>query len=173
MLIALALDAFGSGQVTLELIRRRVGPFLAAPWLLVPAMLAVFINGPLPEELGWRGYALDQLQARWSAAIASLVLGAIWAVWHLPLFVMTGMVHASQGLGWRALFFVNVIAMAFVLTWIFNNTWRSTLGAILFHFMANVSFGLGNVSDGTNLYATLLLAAVALALAYRGVGAKA
>ncbi len=54
-------------------------------WLPLIA-LQVALIGPLSEELGWRGYALDALQARWSAAASSLVVGLAWSLWHLPLF---------------------------------------------------------------------------------------
>jgi hypothetical protein len=44
----------------------------------------------MPEEPGWRGFALDELQPRWNAPAASLVMGAIWVVWSLPLFFFEG-----------------------------------------------------------------------------------
>ncbi len=58
-----------------------------------------------------------------------------------------------------------VVCMSVVMTWIFNNTCRSTLGAILFHFVANLAFTIGNVSAGTNLYATMLWIAAAVGTA--------
>jgi membrane protease YdiL (CAAX protease family) len=47
------------------------------------------IGGPLSEELGWRGFALDRLQDRWSPLVSSLFLATFWAVWHLPRFSMS------------------------------------------------------------------------------------
>ncbi len=90
--------------------------------------------------------------------MSSLVLGVVWALWHLPLFVMPGMLHAEHGIGsaWFWLFMLTVVPSAVIYTWIFNNTRRSTLAAILFHFMSNLAYGVGNVTDRTNLYATLL-----------------
>lgn len=174
MAAAVLLDVATGGSATLVLIRQRVTPAFLTPSIFLPAALAVLINGPFPEELGWRGYALDQLQARWSAAASSLFLGVIWAIWHLPLFLMNGMVHASKGPAWIALFLVDVVATAVILTWIFNNTRRSTLGAIVFHFMANVAYGIGNASDAANLYATLLwIVAAAAVLAWWRAGALA
>jgi uncharacterized protein len=154
MAVSALLDSALSGGAALTLIAQRVTPFLAAPLTIFPFVLGLFINGPIPEELGWRGYVLDRLQARWNALTASLILGAIWAVWHVPLFFMTGMKHETQGVGspWFWLFMVSVIPMAVIFTWIFNNTRRSTLAAILFHFMANLTYELTNVTAGTNLY---------------------
>jgi membrane protease YdiL (CAAX protease family) len=101
----------------------------------------ILLFGPLPEELGWRGYALDGLQARWNALAASVILGVLWAVWHLPLFAMDG--SFQHQLGWfTPLFWVFSLGLVFqsiLYTWIYNNTNRSTLSAILFHFMTNLS----------------------------------
>lgn len=55
--------------------------------LLLPVMaLQVALLGPLSEELGWRGCALDALQTKWGALASSLVVGFFWSVWHVPLF---------------------------------------------------------------------------------------
>jgi uncharacterized protein len=174
MAIAVLLDVASGGTGTLVNVENRVTPFLSAPLTIVPFALGVFIHGPFPEEMGWRGYVLDRLQSRWNALEASLILGAIWALWHLPLFFIKDMIHYTQGVWspWFWQFMVGVIPMAVILTWIFNNTRRSTLAAILFHFVANVSYPLGNVTAGTNFYSTLLWIIAAIAVvALWGVGA--
>ena len=61
-------------------------PFLSAPLSIIPFALGIFFIGPFPEELGWRGYVLDRLQIKWNALASSLILGVVWALWHLPLF---------------------------------------------------------------------------------------
>jgi len=63
---------------------------LSEPWRILPFAVFILLYGPLPEELGWRGYALDGLQARYNALFSSLILGVVWALWHLPLFFMKG-----------------------------------------------------------------------------------
>lgn len=83
-------------SVLVEVLAGRSAPFfpylaaLAAEPLLVlwlPVIaLQVALLGPISEELGWRGYAIDALQARWSALVSSLVVGFFWSVWHWPLF---------------------------------------------------------------------------------------
>jgi membrane protease YdiL (CAAX protease family) len=171
--VAALLDVASGGTVTLELIGKRVVPLLAAPATVLAFAFGVFVNGPFPEELGWRGYALDQLQARWNALVSSLVLGIVWALWHLPLFFMPGMLHADRGVGsaWFWLFMATVVATAVIYTWIFNNTRRSTLAAILLHFTSNLAYAIANVTDGTNLYATLLwIVAATVVVAFWGAG---
>jgi membrane protease YdiL (CAAX protease family) len=135
--------------------------------MIIPFAVHLFIYGPFPEELGWRGYVLDRLQARWNALASSLILGGIWALWHLPLFYIKDTYpHYSQGAWspWFWLFMVEVIPTAVIYTWIFNNTRRSTLAAIIFHFMSNVTAELTNATAGTNFYSTLLWVIAALAV---------
>lgn len=113
------------------------------PLLIVPTLIFWLVFGPIPEEPGWRGYALDGLQARYPALSASLLLGAIWAAWHLPLFLIQGTWQAEQvGLAtdrfW--LYMLTIPIEAVLYTCVYNNTGRSTLSAILFHFSGN-AFG--------------------------------
>lgn len=56
----------------------------------IPIFFIIFLTQGLPEEYGWRGFALDRLQLRWNALTASLVLGFMWGLWHLPLHFMIG-----------------------------------------------------------------------------------
>lgn len=168
MAAAVLIDIAVDGTSALAQIGNRAAPLLAAPLTVAPFLLRVFIYGPFPEELGWRGYVLDRLQARWSTLASSLILGAVWALWHLPLFFIRDMnPHHSHGAWslWFWLFMVEVVAMSVIYTWIFNNTRRSTLAAIIFHFMGNLSAELTNVTAGTNVYSTVLWIAVAAAIA--------
>jgi len=99
---------------------------LFALLLLVPGI------GGAWEEPGWRGYALPQLQVGRSALLASLILGVLWAFWHLPLMVV-GEVHWSD--------IVLVIAASVVFAWVFNNAHGSVLIAMLMHAMNNTISG--------------------------------
>jgi membrane protease YdiL (CAAX protease family) len=94
--------------------------------LLVPGI------GGAWEEPGWRGYALPKLQGGHSALLASLILGVVWAFWHLPLMVI-GQIHLSDP--------VYIVAWTVVLTWVFNNTNGSVLIAMLMHNIHNVISG--------------------------------
>jgi len=88
------------------------------------------IGSSMGEEIGWRGYALPRLQAKQSALVASLALGVIWGVWHLPLWLTKG--HPMQGtfFGWALL---GMVAETIVFTWVYNNTQGSLLLALLLH----------------------------------------
>lgn len=131
---------------------------LASPVGLLVFLLRVLALGPLIEEPGWRGWALPRLQARLGPRTAALVLGAVWALWHLPLFFFLGTVHAQYGAGsaWGLMFGIQVVAMSVVMAWLFDRTRRSTLGAILFHFAANLSYGLAGLDVRGQMVATAL-----------------
>lgn len=87
------------------------------------------------EEIGWRGYALPRLQARHSALAASLVIGVVWAVWHIPKFLTAG--SAQSYPFW--LFLLDVVAKAIIYTWVFNSTGGSLLAVTLLHAASNTS----------------------------------
>jgi len=105
-------------------------PFMVLGWVLNNFTR----SGGMSEEFGWRGYALPRLQARWSAVVSSIVLGAIWAVWHVPLWFLAG--SSQQGTSFW-LFLVNQILMSVLYTWVANNARGSILVAVVFHAAAN------------------------------------
>jgi uncharacterized protein len=93
------------------------------------------------EELGWRGYMLDRLQAIWKPTAASLVLGVVHALWHLPLFWIAGTNQSRYLSGIEfTLFVAFVTASSLYNTWCYNDNHRSTLAVILFHTAANLAF---------------------------------
>src|SRR5262245_54805780 len=96
------------------------------------------------EELGWRGYALPRLQARYGALGASLILGVLWAAWHLPNQFIEGLEFYGYGFGAFALY---VVAMTVLFTWLANQTRGSVLLAWLFHGAINTLFFLNTALD--------------------------
>lgn len=134
------------------------------PLEAVPFVLFYLLFGPLPEELGWRGYALPGLQARTNALHSSLTLGAAWALWHLPLFFIPGTFQAGLGLGtapfWT--FLLGMVPLSAVYTWIVNSNHGSTLSAVLFHFSVNVTGQLFALSPRSDLILFALWVAAAL-----------
>jgi membrane protease YdiL (CAAX protease family) len=114
---------------------------LISPISLIFLILFTFFFGPLPEEIGWRGYGLDSLQEKWNPLLATLILGGTWSVWHIPLFFIKGTYQNELGL-WSVgfwIFFASPIVLSFLITWVYNDSHRSTLSAVLLHFMDNFS----------------------------------
>jgi uncharacterized protein len=97
--------------------------------------LVVVLGGPLFEEIGWRGFALPRMERLHGALLASLILGVLWALWHLPEFLVPSWAASSGGGGLVGITLFTLTALTFtiVITWVFNNTRASLLVAILFH----------------------------------------
>ncbi|MBS7619387.1 CPBP family intramembrane metalloprotease [Candidatus Bathyarchaeota archaeon] len=114
---------------------------LSQPWIVLWNFVYIFfLGGPLQEEFGWRGYALIRLQARYSALVSSVVLGVIWAIWHLPLNLMylTGPQY-QVGIAWLSSTVILFVFVSILFTWIYNNTGGSILATLIFHTMLNLS----------------------------------
>lgn len=106
------------------------------------ALFSLFF-GPVPEELGRRGHAYDRLHRRAGPIGARLLLGAAWAVWHLPLYAIPQapvptIFPWGTGAFWGARV-VAPFAETLVMTWTYHRTGRSTLSAILFHWATNLT----------------------------------
>jgi membrane protease YdiL (CAAX protease family) len=91
-------------------------------------------SGGLSEEFGWRGYALPELQAKWNALVSSLILGVIWAAWHIPLWFLAG--SSQQGTSFW-IFLANLVLTSILYTWLVNNARGSILVAVVFHAISN------------------------------------
>jgi membrane protease YdiL (CAAX protease family) len=100
----------------------------------LPAVFLFFFVLAAGEEVGWMGYAFEPMQAQGGALRASLVLGMIWAVWHVPFFVFL--------MPDRAILLAQVLTLVgsrVLVAWIFNNTGKSVFAAILFHAADNTA----------------------------------
>jgi membrane protease YdiL (CAAX protease family) len=96
---------------------------------------SIFPGSAMGEELGWRGFALPHLQRDHSALGASLVIGAFWGFWHLPLW-LTG--TDSHPPSMFPTFVLAVIATSVICTWLYNSTGGSLLIVVLYHATANL-----------------------------------
>src|SRR5829696_3752984 len=140
----------------------------------------LFLGGALGEEPGWRGFALPRLQSVHGPLLGSLILGPLWALWHLPLFFTP----------WNELTTFNVVVfvlattcLAIMYTWVFNNTKGSVLMAILIHASFNASvtgilaplfpapiledYGLLPILGGFGVFAVVLVALTRGRLGYQ------
>lgn len=109
-----------------------VTPFNLLELSPVSFLIAFLIIG---EELGWRGFALPELQKRFSALTASLILGVLWAFWHLPNFLIPGYPHYGQSF---FAFLLAATAYSILITFVFNRTSGSVLIASIFHAAINL-----------------------------------
>lgn len=110
--------------------------FGTLPLWLIPFAIAVSTPFQAGEEVGWRGYALPRMAARMGLGAASVLLGVLWAVWHLPLFF----VKAGDTYGQSFILFVlQVTALSVALAWLWARTRGSLLLAMLLHAAVNNS----------------------------------
>jgi membrane protease YdiL (CAAX protease family) len=139
-----------------------VGALLSGSWepfqALSPAALALypgaylshFYFGPLFEEAAWRGFALPRLQSAYGPLKASLILGVIWGLWHIPVYLLRNIQQAgpADAVLSFAYFLLVTLALTIIFTWLFNNTKGSLLLAVLLH----------GTADGATTYMHILAA---------------
>jgi membrane protease YdiL (CAAX protease family) len=125
------------GLASLQLL----GPGYVLTYLVTFVFVAV-LGGPLFEEIGWRGFALPRMQPLHGPLVGSIILGLLWALWHLPEFMVPTWAASSGGSSPLAIvkFVLFAIAATIILTWVFNNTKGSVLMAILVHGSIDAPF---------------------------------
>jgi membrane protease YdiL (CAAX protease family) len=94
----------------------------------------LLVGGPLGEELGWRGYALPRLGSDIDLPAAGILLGLLWAIWHMPLFLVPSSPQAHLPFLW---FSLQAVALGLVLALLWEATGRSLLLPVLLHASVN------------------------------------
>jgi uncharacterized protein len=133
MMVALVVHILLGGAI--------LAPIAAAhiPLAIANFGLVSLVGGPLGEEFGWRGYAMSALLAQTTWRIASLLLGLVWGLWHLPLFFMGGTAQSQMPI---FVFMLNILAGSVLFGWLFVRTKGSVLPAIVLHTSLNAWAGL-------------------------------
>lgn len=104
--------------------------------LAIPYFFLMLVIGGGQEEFGWRGYAQEPLQEKIGVIPASLVIGVIWGIWHLPLWFMTGDLHSAYS------FFAFVImttSISIMYAWLYNSSGKKLIVVMFFHAMNNTA----------------------------------
>jgi hypothetical protein len=106
------------------------------PWylMLVATLGSTLMGGQAGEEVGWRGYALPRLAERLGLGAASVLLGVVWALWHLPLFYFPGGDTYGQSFPF---YLLQVTALSVTMAWLYANTRGSLLPVMLLHAAVN------------------------------------
>lgn len=131
------------------------------PVLLLLVLAACF------EELGWRGYGFESLQSRYNLFAASIIFSILWSLWHFPLVFVNNtyqyeVFHQSIWFGLN--FFISIIPMGVIITWMYIKNGKSVIAAILFHFIINLTQEMWAVSQTTKCIETVLVAIVAVVI---------
>jgi membrane protease YdiL (CAAX protease family) len=114
---------------------RLVGLPVPTEWnipLATPLIFLAFFVAAAGEELGYMGYVIEPMQARWSALTTGLIAGSLWALWHFPSMIQLGQTPLLVTWG-----FLATVAFRILYIWLYNNTNGSVFGVILFHAISN------------------------------------
>lgn len=109
------------------------------PWLVAPTVAAAAssVIAPIGEEFGWRGYALPRLQRWFSPLVTGVLLGLLWALWHLPMVFVPGTTQHDTPF---PVFATMIVGASLLFVWVAAHTGGSVLAALLLHGAANLSF---------------------------------
>lgn len=147
--------------------------FGGEPWyvMLAATLGSTVMGGQAGEEIGWRGYALPRLAERFGLGGASVVLGVLWACWHLPLFFFPEADTYHQSF---PLYLAQVTAVSVAMAWLFASTRGSLLPVMLLHAAVNNTKDIvpSAVANATNPWALShsLVARLTVALLWLGAG---
>jgi len=122
---------------------------------LLTIILAAFL-----EEFGWRGYAEDSIAFYCSWWKESVIFGAVWALWHLPLFFIPDTYHYNilhESPLFMANFFISILPLGFIVTWVYVKNNRSLFASIIFHFFVNLLQEKIAMTNTTKCVETLVL----------------
>jgi len=129
----------------------------------VPVLLLLVLAASF-EELGWRQYGFDSLQSRYNLFTASIIFSILWSLWHFPLIFVNNSYQYEllhQNIWFAVNFFVSIIPMGVIVSWICIKNRKSVIAAILFHFMINMSQEMWAISQTSKCIETVVLAVVA------------
>jgi len=104
--------------------------------LAIPYFVLMLVIGGGQEEFGWRGYVQEPLQERIGVIPASLVIGVIWGVWHLPLWFMAGDFHSAYSF---LAFVMMTTSISLMYTWLYNSSGKKLIVVMFFHAMNNTA----------------------------------
>ena len=133
MMVALVVHILLGGAIPAPIVAAHI------PLAIANFGLVLLVGGPLGEEFGWRGYAMSALMAQTTWRVASLLLGLVWGLWHLPLFFMGGTAQSQMPI---FVFMLNISAGSVLFGWLFVRTKGGVLPAILLHTSLNAWVGL-------------------------------
>lgn len=102
------------------------------------------IRGPLGEELGWRGFALNELQKKHSPLMSALIVGALWGFWHTPLWFLTSGYTGVNLIKYCVLFMIGIISVTVIMTFFYNIN-KNLLVPIIIHQLFNFLIFIINV----------------------------
>lgn len=115
---------------------------------IVPALVP--LPAGLPEEYGWRGFALPHLLKKRNALVASLIIALFWVLWHIPIS------PALKHVPFLGLFLLEVIPLTILFSWLYINSRGSILLVVLYHLAYNTVVNVLNIPASMSLWAVYI-----------------
>jgi membrane protease YdiL (CAAX protease family) len=135
-LIIIIVYAMALGSLQLILYTLLGGSFDFSQFLKqLPTILPLIILGPLSEEFGWRGFLQKRINSEFPPIPASIIIGVVWSLWHLPLFYMIGTSQHDFNIPFIP-FMISIVSSSFVYTYLYYKSNGSLFAAILLHWIA-------------------------------------
>ncbi|MBD3377465.1 CPBP family intramembrane metalloprotease [candidate division KSB1 bacterium] len=132
----------------------------------VPVLLLLLLAATF-EELGWRGYAFDSLQSRYTVFKATIIFSILWSLWHLPLMLVKDSYQYEilrQNVWYAVNFYLGIIPLGVIVSWICLKNSKSILAAILFHFIINIANEMFDITQMTKSIETGVLAIISVVI---------
>ncbi|WP_295670208.1 type II CAAX endopeptidase family protein [uncultured Mucilaginibacter sp.] len=145
-------------------------PLVLSEWYLPLILFFIFIPfSPLWEEIGWRGFLLPILQDKFRPLTAAVILGLIWGIWHIPMY-LTHNPEGSRTQLFLVYFIIGTVPITILFVWLFNRT-GSLLITIFFHAAINATFALfGKLPTGELrpfIYTMIIFTTVAICIVWK------
>lgn len=112
----------------------RLSMLLPSIWIYIPCLIFMIFLGGGQEEFGWRGYALPILENKFGIWFANIVLGVIWAFWHIPLWFITGTSQTYMNFGG---FILLMVGYSFILSWTKKISGNKSFSGLYAHGLSN------------------------------------
>jgi membrane protease YdiL (CAAX protease family) len=135
--VYLGVRLLGFDMPTMDYVKAVAGNPLIIPLVILISL----ISGPLNEEFGWRGYALDRLMAKFGFLNGSLILGFVWAIWHLPWYFTPGQAQYAllrDSVFHAVMFIPSVMMLSVFVSFVYVKTKRSILAGAMVHMFSNL-----------------------------------
>ncbi|WP_371805104.1 CPBP family intramembrane glutamic endopeptidase [Candidatus Lokiarchaeum ossiferum] len=108
-------------------------------WMIIPLyILMLIIGGSIGEEFGWRGYAIPELQKQFNAYTSALIVGFLWAFWHIPTFFIDGANQRDEGLPFIP-YVITLVCFTIIMVWQINISKSSLVPAFTLHTLINIT----------------------------------
>jgi membrane protease YdiL (CAAX protease family) len=112
----------------------RLPMLLPSAWVFIPCLMFMIVLGGGQEESGWRGYALPLLENKFGIWKANIILGVIWAFWHIPTWFITGTTQSHMNFGG---FVLLMTGYSFIFSWIRKISGNRPFSGMYAHGLAN------------------------------------